>query len=149
MIIFAIDETAGPSTFLARIDEIVEIAEALGRLRHPHLDALLSQQGRGLVDRLAGSVVVLAKHDDLDDVRRELDVSEAADAEDRDAGQAGSLHGARDGFDAFADEQGRAGLDIVGQKDDAAFVGPEGAALIFFVDRGLAFAVGGKIRDLK
>ena len=42
-----------------------------------------------------------------------------------------------------------AGLDIVGQKDDAAFVGPEGAALIFLVDRGLAFAVGGKIRDLK
>ena len=51
--------------------------------------------------------------------------------------------------DAFADKQGRAGLYIVGQKDDAAFVGPEGAALIFFVDRGLAFAVGGKIRDLK
>ena len=43
----------------------------------------------------------------------------------------------------------RAGLDIVGQKDDAAFVGPEGTTLIFFVDRGLAFAVGGKIRELK
>jgi hypothetical protein len=40
-------------------------------------------------------------------------------------------------------------LDIVGQKDDAAFVGPEGAALIFLVDPGLAFAVGGKIRELE
>jgi hypothetical protein len=61
----------------------------------------------------------------------------------------GSLHGACDGFDAFADEQGRAGLNIVGQKDDAAFVGPERATLICFVDRGLAFAVGGKIRELE
>ena len=89
------------------------------------------------------------EHDNLDDIGRKLDVSEAADAEDSDAGQTGSLHRAHDGFDAFADEQGRAGLNIVGQKDDAALVGAEGAALIFFVDLGLAFAVGGQIRELK
>jgi hypothetical protein len=79
-------KTARPSAFLARIDEVVEIAEALGRLRHPHLDAFLGQRGRGLVDRLAGSVVALREQDNLDDIGRELDAGEAADAEDRDAG---------------------------------------------------------------
>jgi hypothetical protein len=131
-------KAARPAAFLIGVDEVVDVAKATRRPGDADLEAFLDQRWTDLVDRLAAGVVILAEQDNLGDVGRKLDVSEAADAKDRDTGPAGSLHGARDGLDAFADKQGRAGLNIVGQKDDAAFVGPEGATLIFLVDLGLA-----------